>query len=1561
MSVDAATTATDQLTANANGTFTLNQALAPVRKRQNGAWKPLDATLVKRADGSIGPAMSTSDLTLSGGGSSPLAVMKTGARSLALTLPSTLTAKLPAPTLAGPTATYALLNGVDLQVTADTQGGFSEVLVIKDATAAANPALASLAFSTKTTGVDLATDSAGNITAKDSHGTVVFSAPAPNKGVWDSATNPAAPTVTDPSTGTTLDARSGAPAASSKAGPGAAAHTAPLKAVYGSGKITLTPDPTLLTGKNTIWPLYIDPTYSAGGGAAQAWTYVNSSFPDTSYSQTSDTEGLRVGDQAWTSPYFVGRAFAQMSIASSIYGSTVMSSRFYATETYAPSCSARNVELWFTGAISAATTWNNQPSWNSKSDTQSVANGYSSACPTASVGFDTTSLMQSAANGSWSNVTLGLRASDETDPYGWKKFQPSAMYMSTTYDHAPNTPGPLTTSPNTACGAATPTIVGNGDVTLYAGVSDPDGGTLGVAFTVVNSLTRAIVASSTTSNLPATSGTTASLLIPRTTLVNSSAGAQTPFEWTVYTSDGTFNSPASTTCRFAFDPTHPGAPTVTQNATSYTVGTAAGFTFTANSTGSTPASYLYQLNGAAPGTVSANAGTASVNIAPTRRVNTLTVTAVSPGGNIGDTATVILNAKLPATAVENDLTGAGHADLTVVGGQAGLPPGLWLASGGTASTINTAATNIGAQGTALNTNGTPTDWNGTQAITGHFGGTGFNDVLDYNPSTGVGHILYGDGDGSPLSPDSSAEVNITSNVFQSSTTKQYATHVASGGSLSNIANGNTNNDGTPVSLFPDILLTVDGSLYLDPASATPAAFSGFNAWVNLGTNPTGKGDWTGWTIATTVVNYLPALFARSDSGGQLYYYSPTAMQNLLAGASVTPVELATSGWDATSKPTLEAADINGDGYPDLWSVSGAGAVTANFLSGTTTPTLTSQATPQTLAPPSHSWALNDSTADGTQVTTAADPAGSLALAGQAGANWSTKDLFTPDVALNTGATPTTGSLAATGSAVNVSGNFTVSAWAQPSASGGVVLSQDGTYTSGLLLYPDVNSNQWFFCLATTDSTGWPYDCARGGTVNLTLWTHLTATYNSVTKQMAIYVNGVEAGTGTHTPASGSLFRGPFTVGDFLSNSKPTHAAYFSGRVSQIQTWNQALTPYQVGSAAGPNSAITLPSDGTVYPTGRSWQLGANAMAFNQGQLTITVAGIQQYSKVTTTHAAAVMTLQTDGNLVAYPTATDAANQTNSLWSTSTAGHSGDGLIFQPDGNLVLYSVDGTPLWSTNTASNPAYNRVIQAVEGNALHEVYPDASGWHDNAVAGVGGGITALGFAYGPTGLPVIEASEGGVLHEISCDSSGNWHDSAVAGVGGGITALGFAYDPTGLPVIEASESGVLHEINKDSSGNWHDNPVLGVGGGITALGFTYTSTGLRVIEASEGGVLHEIYKDSSGNWYDNPVLGVGGNITPLGSTYSPTGGRVIEASEGGVLHEIYNDTSGVWHDNPVVGVGSNITALSMKVLSNGGRIIEASEGGVLHEIYTDSSGWHDNPIAGTAGSATALSFALH
>ena len=113
--VDGLTTPTRTVDANPDGSYTLRQYSQPARKLVDDAWTDLDATLARQPDGSIAPRVTTSALTLSGGGDTTLATMSIDGHHLSLTLPT----PLPEPDLAGDTATYRdVLPGVDLQARA---------------------------------------------------------------------------------------------------------------------------------------------------------------------------------------------------------------------------------------------------------------------------------------------------------------------------------------------------------------------------------------------------------------------------------------------------------------------------------------------------------------------------------------------------------------------------------------------------------------------------------------------------------------------------------------------------------------------------------------------------------------------------------------------------------------------------------------------------------------------------------------------------------------------------------------------------------------------------------------------------------------------------------------------------------------------------------------------------------------------------------------------------------------------------------------------------------------------------------------------------------------------------------------------------------------------------------------------------------------------------------------------------------------------------------------------------------------------------------------------------
>ncbi|MBK3626349.1 VCBS repeat-containing protein [Streptomyces sp. MBT49] len=1168
--VVAATTRTDSEVANPDGTFTLTQSVAPVRKFDSGAWKPLDATLVRRSDRTVAPTLTTTALTLSGGGAGPLAVMKDHSRSLSLTAPASL-GQLPAPTLDGSSATYAdVLDGVDLKVTADAQGGFSEVLVVKSAEAAANPALVTLDFPTSTKNVALTVDPAGNIAARDATHRAVFSAPSPT--MWDSST---AVKTASSSLSASRSAISGTDE------PAAGAHIAPVAASYASGNIRLTPDAGLLAASSTVYPVYIDPTYSAAGGTVSSWTWVNSAAPNTSFWKDTSATGMHVGYQGWETPYHDSRAYAKFTVDSRLFGATVIDSRFYATETYAPSCTATEVQLWQTGPISSSTTWANKPARTAQWGSKTAAYGYSPSCPAQSLGFNITSHMQDVADkASLSSLTLGLQASDtdESNPYTWKKFDYATLSMSTTYNHRPTKPSTLVTSPATTCSSTVKTI-GDGDVTLYAKVSDRDGGTLSNTFNITKTSGGAQIAKPT---LSAASGTNAVYVLKKSVLEAAAGSSPLGVTWNVTSSDGTYTSPVSATCKFQFDTSRPGSPVVTDasaydcgddtSPVPYQVGIPASFTVAPNAADGATASYLYQLNGTTPVSLASTGPSTAISITPTRSTNVLTVTAVSAGGNIGDTANCILIAAPAATAVDGDLTGDGVPDLTAVGAQAGLSSGLWLARGTSDGQLTTSATNLGVQGVGVNSAGSPTDWNGTQAITGHFNtGAGFNDVLHYNPSTANGSILFGGGNGSALRPSADEQINLYSVIFTDSTgitggIGNKATSIANGGALYR-----TVSEEGPT-LFPDLLMLAGGQLWDMPCNRAPGAFSGVdNAAPLTGTNPTGTGDWTGWSITSSLVKGLPALFARHNSTGALYYYTPQQLLELASGVPVTPLQVASSGYSSAAIPVIQAAFLDpGKAHdsddtnkaPDLRTVSANGASTARFFNATTG-TLTAQ-TAQTLIAPGHAWPLGDKTEG--SATTAVDTSGGLNLAGSGtGATWDTDDdVFSPNLALEGTATGAMTSNAA----LSLASSFTVSAWVKPTAVGGVIASQDGVHNSGFLLYPQSNK-QWAFCLATADATR-GYDCVAGGSAIIGQWTRITATYDPASKAMTLYMDDRPVARGSHTAISG--FTGKFTLGNNLSND--ARASFFKGNLSDVQVWNgAALSATQIGTMGN----ITLAS------------------------------------------------------------------------------------------------------------------------------------------------------------------------------------------------------------------------------------------------------------------------------------------------------------------------------------------------------------------------------------------------
>ncbi|MEU1692292.1 hypothetical protein ABZ590_12320 [Streptomyces hirsutus] len=270
--MDSATTESSQVFANPDGTFTQDMNAAPVRaRRDGGTWAPIDTSLVRASDGSVRAENTTVGLTFSGGGSGDgLVTLKGKGHELQLGWPTVL----PEPRLDGNTATYAgVLPDVDLKLTA-LSSGYTSVLVVKTAEAAGNPALSKINMTVSSGGLGIAPTADGGFVARDSDGTPVFESPSGR--MWDSAGDtPASATTTTQSASTAssaeaearnepkaiqvapLPAAGGEPDPEEGPGSGDAAAKLPLK-VTGT-TLEITPDPALLRGEDTVFPLYIDP------------------------------------------------------------------------------------------------------------------------------------------------------------------------------------------------------------------------------------------------------------------------------------------------------------------------------------------------------------------------------------------------------------------------------------------------------------------------------------------------------------------------------------------------------------------------------------------------------------------------------------------------------------------------------------------------------------------------------------------------------------------------------------------------------------------------------------------------------------------------------------------------------------------------------------------------------------------------------------------------------------------------------------------------------------------------------------------------------------------------------------------------------------------------------------------------------------------------------------------------------------------------------------------------------------------------------------------------------
>ncbi|GAA4174169.1 LamG-like jellyroll fold domain-containing protein [Gryllotalpicola koreensis] len=529
---------TTEVLALPDGQMQLVSDSVPQRVLVNGAWRPVDTSLVIAADGLWTPSAVPSGVELAAGGSDVMARIQAPDGSWAAqTWPDGV---LPVPSVSGSTATYAsVFPGVDLILGA-TPSGMSEVFEVHSAQAAADPRLQALELGVQD--ATLSQDSVNSTVATMASGSQIE---AQEPLWWDSSAEGAGP-----------------------AGPGAG-EPEPVAHTVSATRETL--DVSAIGADASVdYPVFVDPAWSSGDN--NHW-YDDKAYPNQSYlNGNQNASWLGTGAAVQSGISYLSRAFWQFP-TSALAGKTVTGAHLTETET----------ETWSTTdtvglyqiqspVLTPGATWNQENAtanvWAHLHTTFTPVSGSNTQ--------DVTTSMAWVANNSQANTEFALKATDESNLSDRKHWALNAS-LSVTYDTKPNAPAYLKmTAPVRGCGTSTaPVWVNNSaqSLTLEASLSDPDSSSnLSATFTVGGKTYPGSLAKGAPTAASSTAGLSRAT-VPQGTLTNG-----TVYSWHVVANDSIDSSVASGTCYFGVDNNAPAWPVVTTTATAFQVGTATAFT-----------------------------------------------------------------------------------------------------------------------------------------------------------------------------------------------------------------------------------------------------------------------------------------------------------------------------------------------------------------------------------------------------------------------------------------------------------------------------------------------------------------------------------------------------------------------------------------------------------------------------------------------------------------------------------------------------------------------------------------------------------------------------------------------------------------------------------------------------------------------------------------------------------------------------------------------------------------------------------------------------------------------
>ncbi|WP_328310170.1 RICIN domain-containing protein [Streptomyces sp. NBC_00442] len=920
-----------------------------------------------------------SSLVFSGGGDGPMATMATGdGRKLAIKAPFSL----PKPVLDGDSALYrGVLPDVDLELTATPLGGWRQILVVRTARAAADPAVKKLHLDVVADGLRVSADSAGNLRAVDADGTSRFTAPSPV--MWDSTAATAAVSqqkgMVSRGLATSQAATAEATGPSSTDGPGAGAVVAPVAATADSSGIDLVPDAALL-GQGT-GPWFIDPGWnpSTDSQGVEAWAQVQEAYPGTDeykgtqYGQDTPATGYcgYVDTEHPCSPTGRTRAYFQVGIDPALHrnGAVVLEARLKATVIASSSPSTKTpLGLYDTGSIASPTSWNHQPCGTGSVMGGCAKIGTFSASGTGEIDYGVRDTISSGVANGWPNFTFGLAPDNETNKYYRQRFSSKsgqAPHLVITYDVKPTigaprtgpTPGFASTSSYAACGTSwdNPGWLGaNSNTSLTVAAKSPTGETVSTSFKLWDDDNGGSTSNFTTPwNASADSVT-----VNAGTLKDGHR-----YGWQASATDGTLASSSSATCYFRVDRTPPVA-TITStdfpasgtlNAQPKYVGQMGTFTFTgtdplpeggSRSSGLACARWTTDPVKAAAtgwkctdaGVVKMQDGKADVSITPPHwGTNFVYLQTQDEAGNMSQPAVYSYyapsNPKAPSP-VFGDVTGDAAPDVLLPDTSGNLRQ---IGGGTDPNTAPNAAFKTGnAEDPKAGMHAAPgaNGWNGIQIT--HRGSLGYknvDDLIAHKPGDAKAYVYPNDTNGGRFDGQYSiALAKPTSCVQADTTTRVPCSEYGYGDDWSKV---------TQIAAFGALdgdsaVLVTDTGQYALHRSSVLFIENG-RLWLGLPGDPNqldsqavllsgNDQQWDGYDLIApgrAKGTDLPTLWARSRADGTVRAFpvTGTAQAPVLTGFA-TPGQGAVLGTvDPGRFPRIGSdGDLTGDGIPDLWAI-----------------------------------------------------------------------------------------------------------------------------------------------------------------------------------------------------------------------------------------------------------------------------------------------------------------------------------------------------------------------------------------------------------------------------------------------------------------------------------------------------------------------------------------------------------------------------------------------------------------------------------------------------------------